>query len=77
VTHVVWEAKGKHCAWDRREQLRTIFNLDPDRPEDLPAIAALQASSTRQLNPTRTVAAQRNVQAFVRQLLSRQGRNAA
>jgi hypothetical protein len=60
-----------------QQELRTIFNLDPDRPQDLPAIAALQASSTRQLNPTRTVAPPRNVQAFVRQLLSRHGRTAA
>jgi len=34
------------------EEHRTTFNLDPDRPEDLSAIAALQASSTRQLDPT-------------------------
>jgi len=59
------------------EEHRTTFNLDPDRPEDLSAIAALQASSTRQLDPTRTVAAQRNVRGLARQLLGRHTRNAA
>ena len=60
-----------------REELRDIFNLDPDRPQDLPAIAALQASSTRQLDPARTVPAQRAVRDLVRQLLSRHSRHAA
>jgi hypothetical protein len=32
------------------KELRDIFNLDPDRPEDRPAIAALQASATRLLD---------------------------
>jgi hypothetical protein len=32
-----------------RQELRALFNLDPDRAEDQPTIAALQASSTRQL----------------------------
>jgi hypothetical protein len=43
------------------QELRDIFNLDPDRPEDRPAIAALQASSTRLLDERQTAAAQRNV----------------
>ena len=60
-----------------RQELRDIFNLDPDRPEDLPAIAALRASSTRQLDQSRPVAAQRNVRDLVRQLLSRHSRSAA
>ena len=60
-----------------RDELRDIFNLDPDRPQDLPAIAALQASSTRQLDQTRTVTAHRNLRDLVRQLLSRHSRKAA
>jgi hypothetical protein len=59
------------------QELRDIFNLDPDRPEDRPAIAALQASSTRLLDEPRTAAAQRNVRHVVRQLLRRHRRNAA
>lgn len=30
-----------------RQELRDIFDLDVDRPEDRPTIAALQASSSR------------------------------
>jgi hypothetical protein len=60
-----------------QQELRDIFNLDPDRQEDRPAIAALQASSTRLLNEPRTAAAQRNVRHVVRQLLRRHSRNAA
>jgi hypothetical protein len=30
-----------------QQELRDIFNLDPERQEDRPAIAAVQASSTR------------------------------
>ena len=59
------------------QELRDIFNLDPGRPEDRPAIAALQASSTRLLDAPRTRAAQRDVRHVVRQLLSRQSRQAA
>jgi len=60
-----------------QQELRFIFNLDPDRPEDRPAIAALEASSTRLLDEPRTAAAQRNVRHVVRQLLMRHRRNAA
>ena len=60
-----------------QQELRDIFNLDPDRIEDRPAIAALQASSTRLLDEPRTAAAQRNVRHVVRQLLRWHGRNAA
>ena len=59
------------------QELRDIFNLEPDRPEDRPAIAALQASSTRLLDELRTRAAQRDVRHVVRQLLSRHSRKAA
>ena len=59
------------------QELRDIFNLEPDRPEDRPAIAALQASSTRLLDEPRTGAAQRDVRHVVRQLLSRHSRKAA
>ena len=55
----------------------TSFNLIPDRPEDRPAIAALQASSARLLDEPQTAAAQRNVRHVVRQLLSRHSRKAA
>ena len=48
-------------------RLRDIFNLDPGRPEDRPAIAALQARSTRLLDAPRTRAAQRDVRHVVRQ----------
>ena len=60
-----------------QQELRDIFNLDPDRAEDRPAIAALQASSTRLLDEPRTAAAQRSVRHVVRQLLRRHNRNAA
>ena len=59
-----------------QQELRDIFNLDPDRAEDRPAIAALQASSTRLLDEPRT-AAQCSVRDVVRQLLRRHNRNAA
>ena len=60
------------------QELRDIFNLDPDRPEDRPAIAALQASSARLLDGPGTAAAQRNVRHVVKQLLlSRHSRKAA
>ena len=60
-----------------QQELRDIFNLDPARPENRPAIAALQASSIRVLDEPRTAAAQRNVRHGVRQLLRRHSRNAA
>jgi hypothetical protein len=60
-----------------QQDLPDIFNLDPDRIEDRPAIAALQASSTRLLDEPRTAAAQRNVRHVGRQLLRRHSRNAA
>ena len=60
-----------------QQELRDIFNLDPDRQEDRRAIAAVQASSTRLLDEPRTAAAQRNVRHVVRQLLMRHRRNAA
>jgi len=60
-----------------QQELRDVFNLDPDRPEDRPAVAALQASSTRLLDESQTAAAQRNVRHVVRQLLRWHGRNAA
>ena len=49
-----------------RQELHDIFNLDPDRPEDRPAIAALRASATRHLDAPRTAPAQRDVQDVVR-----------
>jgi hypothetical protein len=36
-----------------REELRDIFNLDPDCPRDRPAIAARQVSSARRLDQGR------------------------
>ena len=49
-----------------RQELHDIFNLDPDRPEDRSAIAALQASSTRNLDAPWTDPAQRDVQDVTR-----------
>jgi hypothetical protein len=60
-----------------QQELRDIFNLDPDRPQDHPAIAALQASATRLRDEPRTVAPQRTVQHVIRQMLRRHRRNAA
>jgi hypothetical protein len=60
-----------------QQELRDIFNLDPDRAEDRPAIAALQASSIRLLGEPRTAAAQCSVRDVVRLLLRRHNRNAA
>ena len=59
-----------------REELRDIFNLDPQRPQDRPAIAALQASLTRQLEPTLSPARPRLRTAAIR-LLNKRGRRAA
>jgi hypothetical protein len=50
------------------QELRDIFNLDPDRPEDRSAIAALQVSSTRHLDAPRAAPAQRDVRDVVRPL---------
>ena len=36
-----------------RQELHDIFDLDPDRPDDRAAIAALQASSSRQCDQLR------------------------
>jgi hypothetical protein len=52
-----------------RQELREIFNLDPDRPEDRPAIAALQASLTRQLDTPRTASARREAGDVVARLV--------
>ena len=52
-------AQDRGMAWATgftQQELRDIFNLDPDRAEDRPAIAALQASSTRLLDEPRTAA---------------------
>jgi len=59
-----------------REELRDIFNLDPRRPQDRPAIAALQASLTRQLDPMPSAARPRLRSAAMR-LLNKRGRRAA
>ena len=80
VEWTVSKAQDRGVAWATaftQQELRDIFNLDPDRPEDRPAIAALQASSTRLLDEPRTAAAQRSVRHVVRQLLRRHSRNAA
>jgi hypothetical protein len=60
-----------------RQELREIFNLDPDRPEDRAAIAALQASSVRHLAVPARAAARRDVRDVVRRLLRRHGRSVA
>lgn len=57
-----------------RQELREVFRLDPDRPQDRPAIAALQASLARQLDEPAVSAARRNLVAVVRQILRKQGR---
>jgi hypothetical protein len=59
------------------QELREVFHLDPDRPEDRPAIGALQASSARQLDEPVARAAHRSLRDIVRQLLNRHGRHAA
>jgi hypothetical protein len=58
------------------EELRDIFNLDPQRPQDRPAIAALQASLTRQLDPM-PAAARPRLRNAARRLLNMHGRRAA
>jgi hypothetical protein len=59
-----------------RDELRDIFNLDPQRPQDRPAIAALQASLTRQLDPMPAKARPR-LRSAARRLLNKRGRRAA
>ena len=58
------------------EELRDIFNLDPQRTQDQPAIAALQVSLTRQLDPMPAVARPR-LRTAARRLLNKRGRRAA
>jgi len=57
-------------------ELREVFHLDPDRPEDRSAIAALQASSARQLDAQQVPAGRRSLRDIVRQLLRNHGRHA-
>jgi hypothetical protein len=59
------------------EELRGIFNLDPDRPEDRPSIAALRASSSRLLDEPRGPATHRNLRDTIRQLLGKHRGHAA
>jgi predicted transcriptional regulator len=59
------------------QELREVFHLDPDRPEDRPVIAALQSSLARQLDEPVAPAAHRSLRDMVRQLLNRHGRHAA
>jgi hypothetical protein len=59
------------------QELRDIFNLDPDRPEDRPTIAALQASSARLRVSSPAPAGHRTVQGAIRQLVGKHGRQAA
>jgi hypothetical protein len=66
----------EHRHFTARE-LREVFHLDPDRPEDRLAIGALQASSARQLEEPVARAAHRSLRDIVRQLLKRYGRHAA
>ena len=54
------------------EELRDIFNLDPRRPQDRSAIAALQASRTRQLDPMPS-AAKLGLRSAARRLLHKRG----
>jgi hypothetical protein len=59
------------------QELREIFNLDPDRPEDRSTIAALRASSARLCVSPPSPAGRRSVRGAVRQLLSKHSRQAA
>ena len=59
------------------QELRDIFNLDPDRPEDRSTIAALQASSARLRVSSPAPACDRTVRGAVRQLLRKHSRQAA
>jgi hypothetical protein len=60
-----------------RRELHEVFHLDPDRPEDRPAMAALQASLARQLDESSAPAGHRSLRDIVRQMLRKQGRHAA
>ena len=64
---------GKHGF--THEELRDVFNLDPQRPQDRPAIAALQASLTRQLDPMPAAPPSR-LRTVARRLLNKLGRRA-
>jgi hypothetical protein len=59
------------------QELRDIFDLNPDRPQDRPAIAALRASSTRRLVEPPTHVAHRTVWVVVKQLLRKRRWQAA
>jgi hypothetical protein len=59
------------------QELRDIFSLDPDRPEDRSTIAALPASSARLCVGSPAPAGRRNVRGTLRQLLSKHSRQAA
>jgi hypothetical protein len=56
-----------------RRELREIFNLDPDRGEDQAAIAALRASSTRQVDGAGPRRTSRRLFVMVRRALRRRG----
>jgi hypothetical protein len=61
-----------------QQELRDIFNLDPDRPGDRAAIAALNASSSRLLDePPGPAAPQRNLRDAIRQLVDKHRGHAA
>ena len=59
------------------EELRNIFNLDPQRPQDRPTIAALRASLTRQLSETPPPARPRMLRNTALQLFRKCTRRAA
>jgi hypothetical protein len=59
------------------QKLREVFHLDPDRPEDRPVIAALQASLARQLDESHPPALHRSLLDVVRHMLRKHGRHAA
>jgi hypothetical protein len=57
-------------------ELREVFHLDPDRPEDHPAIGALQASSARQLDAQQVPAGHRSLRDIIGLLLRKHRRHA-
>ncbi len=59
------------------DELRDIFNLDPQRPQDRPAIAALQASLSRQLDQTPPATKPRLLRNIAMHALKKRGRRAA
>jgi hypothetical protein len=59
------------------QELRDIFSLDLNRPEDRSTIVALQASSARLPVSSPAPAGHRNVRGAVRQLLGKHSRQAA